>query len=61
VTTDGWRLKGGHSAWWLHADSAEALEALARRVCHIGTLAQALQAATKEAGTVLGRLRQGPA
>jgi hypothetical protein len=58
VTTDGWRLKDGHSAWWLHADSAEALQDLAGRVRHIGALAQTLQAWTKEADPVMKWARQ---
>jgi hypothetical protein len=58
VTTDGWRLKGGRSAWWLHADSAEALADLARRAGQVGTLGQALLADTVAARDVLVRLRQ---
>ena len=58
VTTDSWRLKGGHSAWWLHADSAEALGELARLVRQIGTLAEALLAEPVPARDVLVRLRQ---
>jgi hypothetical protein len=61
VTTDDWREEDGHSAWWLHADSAEALEQLAQHVWRVGALAQALQADTNEAAPVLERLRQGGA
>ncbi len=35
VTTDHWQQPDGHSAWWLHADSPDELEELARRVLRI--------------------------
>jgi hypothetical protein len=59
VTTDSWDDPEGHSAWWLSADDPKALEALARRVWHMGTLADSMRRFSDESQAVLQRLRAG--
>jgi hypothetical protein len=61
VTTDHWDTPGGRSAWWLHGDSGKALAEMARRVWHVGTLAETLRCGTEEGKAVLERLRGGAA
>jgi hypothetical protein len=56
ATTDPWQVVGGHSAWWLHADDAQALEDLALQVWNLGTLNETLTA-TCVSQQVLERLR----
>jgi hypothetical protein len=56
VASDHRDVAGGHSAWWLHGETAEALEGLARRVRHVGALAEALRADTDAGRAVLERL-----
>jgi hypothetical protein len=57
VTTDAWGDPEGHSAWWLHAQTPEALAELVRRVWPIGNLADTLQGPAEEARRVLQRCR----
>jgi hypothetical protein len=59
ITTDDCRTADGRSAWWLDADSPEALADLARRVWHVGGLAKTLRCEAEVGQAVLRALRGG--
>jgi len=58
VTADNELSAGGLSAWWVHADTADRLEELARFLQEWGTLANTLRTETKGAQEVLARVKK---
>jgi hypothetical protein len=59
LITEDHRSAGARACWWLHADTEEELEALARHVWHWGDLDRTLEAGTDVGRRVLERLRSG--
>jgi hypothetical protein len=57
LLTEGHQAEGSRSCWWLHAETEEGLEGLARHVWGWGELARTLEAGTDSGRAVLGRLR----
>jgi hypothetical protein len=57
VTTDEYGEEDGVSAWWLHADSREALFRLAKRIVWCCDLREKLRHWTKQARPVMDRLQ----
>jgi hypothetical protein len=57
VTADAPGLAGGLSAWWVHAQTADRLEALARLLLPWGTLGERLSSEAQAGEAVLGRAK----
>jgi len=57
VTADTPTHAGPLSAWWVHAETADRLEDLARRLLPLGTLSQTLTAEGKSSKAVLERAK----